>query len=56
MRKIEEQIEKIEYVASAHHLHVWSLDGGQAVLTAHVITDKELTSEEYTELKKNSSP
>ncbi|MDH5325829.1 MAG: cation diffusion facilitator family transporter [Gammaproteobacteria bacterium] len=48
---IEQQIESLEWVDSVHHLHLWSLDGERAVLTAHIVTGSVLTSEEYANLK-----
>ena len=34
---IEEEIKKMDMVSGLHHMHVWSLDGEQHVLTMHVI-------------------
>jgi len=49
--ELEKQIGGIENVSSIHHLHVWSLDGNQAVLTVHLISENALTPDEYTALK-----
>jgi cobalt-zinc-cadmium efflux system protein len=49
--EIERQIEDMELVGSVHHLHVWSLDGERAVLTAHVVSERVLSPDEYAALK-----
>jgi cobalt-zinc-cadmium efflux system protein len=35
-RQITEQLSALDFVKSVHHLHLWSLDGAQHVLTMHV--------------------
>lgn len=41
LKFIEEKILEIDGVKSIHHLHSWSLDGDQHILTAHVIVDQK---------------
>ncbi len=38
---------------SVHHLHLWSLDGDQHVLTAHVVVHNTKTMSDYDELKQH---
>jgi cobalt-zinc-cadmium efflux system protein len=49
--EIGRQLENLELVDSTHHLHLWSLDGEHTVLTAHIVTERILTPEEYALLK-----
>lgn len=51
--RIKEKISQIEHVASAHHIHVWSLDGENSIFSAHLVADKNLTPTQYADLKKN---
>jgi len=53
--EIEKQIENLEFVASFHHLHLWSLDGDHTVLTVHVVTERILNPDEYALLKRRFS-
>ena len=32
-------LKKIDGVERVHHLHVWSLDGSSAYMTAHIVAD-----------------
>lgn len=43
-RQIETALEQLEFVKAVHHLHLWSLDGEQHVLTLHleVVTPADL--------------
>lgn len=50
---IRNKISEIEHVHSAHHIHVWSLDGEHAVFSVHLVADKNLTPGQYAELKQN---
>jgi len=50
---IEEKILEIEHIGSAHHIHVWSLDGENTIFSAHLVADKNLTPGQYAELKQN---
>ena len=47
MRQIKEQISALDFVHAVHHLHLWSLDGEQHVLTMHVeiATPSELSQQ-----------
>lgn len=40
--EIDRAISAVENVQSAHHIHVWSLDGDHHVVSAHVVVDKDL--------------
>ena len=48
---IREKLGELDGVAEIHHLHVWSLDGEQHVLTAHLVLAHDLEVEEQLELK-----
>tara|TARA_R110002167_G_scaffold49184_6_gene144273 strand:- start:26113 stop:27015 length:903 start_codon:yes stop_codon:yes gene_type:complete len=48
---IREKLGALDGVAEIHHLHVWSLDGEQHVLTAHLVLAHDLEVEEQLELK-----
>ncbi len=48
---IEKQLQTLEFVDSIHHMHIWSLDGEHAILSAHIVADKILSPEEYAALK-----
>lgn len=52
VRLLTRDIEKLPTIGRAHHVHVWSLDGEQHVLTAHVVTARPLNAEEYADVKK----
>lgn len=52
VRLLTRDIEKLPNIGRAHHVHVWSLDGEQHVLTAHVVTARPLNAEEYADVKK----
>jgi cobalt-zinc-cadmium efflux system protein len=49
---IESQLARIEQVRSTHHTHVWSLDGVNHVLTAHVVVDPNLDKDQVLCLKR----
>lgn len=51
IKALEKQIISIDNVHSVHHLHVWSLDGNNVVLTLHLISNKILSPDEYSALK-----
>lgn len=38
---IKEETEEIEGVLDVHHIHIWSLDGINALATMHVVTDSD---------------
>ncbi len=48
---IERQLLSVPGVTSAHHTHVWSLDGEKHVLTTHVVVAEGTTIEETIEIK-----
>ena len=50
---IKKAIHGIDHVASAHHVHLWSLDGENSIFSAHLLADKNLTPEQYADLKHN---
>lgn len=54
--KVREAISKallsIKHVDEIHHVHFWSLDGEQHVLTAHVVIDCSISNNTLRELKR----
>jgi len=44
-----------QHVSAVHHLHFWSLDGEQHVLTAHLVLDSMITSQQMLALKREIS-
>jgi len=50
--EIEAQLLALEQVEDLHHLHLWSLDGEQHVLTAHLVVKVLLSLEQQQALKK----
>src|SRR5690606_34281262 len=51
LESIRQSLLAIENVNGIHHLHLWSLDGEQHVLTAHVRASSLVTIAEYAKLK-----
>jgi len=43
--ELESQLNRLAFVAQTHHLHLWSLDGEQHVLTVHLVLKSEADSE-----------
>jgi len=43
--KIYQALTSLKHVQEIHHFHLWSLDGEQHVLTAHLVLDETLNSE-----------
>lgn len=41
-RRVEADLRAIEGVRSVHHLHIWSLDGEDHVLSAHLVVEPEV--------------
>ena len=41
---IMHHLTEIEGVDSAHHLHIWSLDGYRTAATVHIVTDGDITT------------
>ena len=48
---ITQSLQSLDKVESVHHLHLWSLDGEQHVLTAHVRAHPLESLEDYSNLK-----
>ncbi len=48
---LEEQLTEIPNVASAHHVHVWTLDGENHVLTAHIVVEDGTKEESILDIK-----
>ncbi len=48
---VEEYISKQDRVLSAHHTHVWSMDGEKTMLSTHIVLGDDLTREEITKIK-----
>ncbi|MDT8317798.1 MAG: cation diffusion facilitator family transporter [bacterium] len=53
IESLRKRIEDTEHVDSAHHLHLWSLDGESSIFSVHLLADKDLTPKQYIELKHN---
>lgn len=51
VESLQESLSTLEEVQSIHHLHVWSLDGEQHVVTAHLVLLRALPMTEQRELK-----
>jgi cobalt-zinc-cadmium efflux system protein len=51
LAEITLSLESLDNIHSLHHVHLWSLDGSQHVFSAHIMTDKQLDSRSYEELK-----
>ncbi|WP_461518091.1 cation diffusion facilitator family transporter [Porticoccus sp.] len=49
--EIQKKIGHIEHINGVHHLNLWSLDGEHTVLTVHLVAEKNLTPEEYAQVK-----
>jgi cobalt-zinc-cadmium efflux system protein len=52
VEKLEEKFLDKDFVSETKHLHVWSLDGEQHVLTAHLILKGVSTYSEIVKAKK----
>lgn len=39
LKKIKNKLQQVPHVSSVHHTHVWSLDGENHVLTAHLVLE-----------------
>lgn len=51
LEALQSELESIQYVAAAHHIHAWSLDGQHHVLTAHLVIDTELDNSQLLIIK-----
>lgn len=49
--EINRQLSKLEKVKSAHHTHIWSLDGEHNVLTTHIVVEADTTRAEVQKIK-----
>jgi cobalt-zinc-cadmium efflux system protein len=49
--QLQRQLSTLEHVSDIHHLHLWSLDGEQHVLTAHLLLNKNYEQAELVKLK-----
>ncbi len=49
---IEEKLLNIEKVVSLHHLHVWSMDSMNHILTAHIVVEDDTTGSEIMNIKR----
>ncbi len=52
---IEARLLAVPSVASFHDLHLWSLDGEQAILTVHLVLDGAVTQENAVRIKREVS-
>lgn len=50
-RMLQDTLLAIPGIRALHHLHLWSLDGEQHVLTVHLVSDKALDAAAYQALK-----
>ena len=49
--KVIEDLGSLKYVSDIHHVHLWSLDGNNHVLTAHLVLDKSINQSTQTSIK-----
>jgi cobalt-zinc-cadmium efflux system protein len=49
--KLEADIKKLDKVQALHDIHLWTLDGEKHIITLHVVTKKEITVTELSQLK-----
>lgn len=49
---LQKAIESIGHVLSVHDLHVWSMDGKRHIMSAHIVTDLEISSKNNDLMKK----
>ena len=49
--KVIEDLGSLKYVSDIHHVHLWSLDGNNHVLTAHLVLDKSIDQSTQTSIK-----
>jgi cobalt-zinc-cadmium efflux system protein len=50
--KVIEDLGSLKYVSDVHHVHLWTLDGNNHVLTAHLALDKLVDQSTQTSIKK----
>ena len=49
--QIEKELKELPGVRSAHHTHVWSIDGEQHVLSTHLVVDEKMEIKDLARLK-----
>ena len=54
-QEIFDTLDGLRGIADVHHLHLWSLDGENHVLTAHLVLDETVAYKEATRLKSEIS-
>lgn len=50
---IKEKVKELNHVLDIHHIHIWSIDGNDILLTMHVLVDKSVTKKNYETIKNN---
>jgi cobalt-zinc-cadmium efflux system protein len=50
-KQVADALLELPHVADLHHLHFWSLDGEEHVLTVHLVLSKNLDIEARSDLK-----
>lgn len=50
---IKEEVKKLNNIIDVHHIHVWSIDGNEILLTMHVLISKSVTKKNYENVKKS---
>jgi len=53
LKKIETELNRISGVKSLHHIHIWSLDGENHVMSVHAVVDDAASSEQILDIKLN---
>ena len=53
LAEVEHALQQIPQVLSAHHTHIWSLDGENHVLTTHLIIDNDAGKEDLRRIKRD---
>lgn len=51
LAKVQDKLQNVSGVAGVHHIHLWSLDGEQHVLSAHIDTEPDFPVQQYAQLK-----
>ncbi|WP_300659884.1 cation diffusion facilitator family transporter [Fluviicola sp.] len=51
LEEVVSLIQKVEGVKEVHHVHIWPLSSTENAMTAHLILDQSITSEQEPELK-----
>lgn len=51
IENIEREIKGLDFVKGIHDIHVWSLDGENHILTAHIVVNSNLLKEDIVRLK-----